>query len=149
VRVDESNRIVLPPQFTARVDWIAGEQALDGWLLVGSADRCRILSNEELGSDSELQKLQARITDEINAPIESLLDFREVEATALPLRLAPIEIKRHSTRWRLVIPQVVAVAMKIQPAQSDLVTLFLDGHIELWTVDTLRTAFNYSLAQLL
>jgi hypothetical protein len=128
---------------------MTGVQALDGWLLVGSADRCRILSSSELDSDPELQKLQSNITDEINTSNDSVLEFREASIAALPLRLIPIEINRYGSRWRLVIPQVVAVSMRIRPAQSDVAALFLDGHIELWTIEILRTAFDHSLSQLL
>lgn len=128
---------------------MTGVYALDGWLLVGSADRCRILSNIELDSDPELQKLQANITNEINTSSDSVLDFRAARLAALSLRLVPIEIKRYGPRWRFVIPQIVAVAMKIHPTESDVAALFLDGHIELWTIEMLRVAFDHPLSQLL
>jgi hypothetical protein len=128
---------------------MTGVHALDGWLLVGSADRCRILSNNELDSDPELQKLQANITNEINTSSDSVLDFRAASLVALPLRLVPLEIKRYGPRWRFVIPQIVAVAMKIHPTESDVAALFLDGHIELWTIEMLRAAFDHPLSQLL
>jgi hypothetical protein len=128
---------------------MTGVHALDGWLLVGSADRCRILSNSELDSDPELQKFQANITNEINTSSDSVLDFRAASHVALPHRLVPIEIKRYGPRWRFVIPQIVAVAMKIHPTESDVAALFLDGHIELWTIEMLRAAFDHPLAQLL
>jgi hypothetical protein len=128
---------------------MTGVHALDAWLLMGSADRCRMLSSSELDSDPELQKLQSNITDEINASSGSVLDFREASTAALPLRLVPIKINRYGSGWRLVIPQVVAVTMRIRPTQSDVVALFLDRHIELWTIEILRTAFNHSLSQLL
>lgn len=128
---------------------MTGDQALDGWLLVGSADRCRILSTGELSSDPELQKLQSNLADEINTSSDSVLDFREASFAALPFRLVPIEIKRYGSRWRLVIPQIVAVPMRIRPAQSDVAAFFLDGHIELWTIEMLRAAFDHSLSQLL
>jgi hypothetical protein len=128
---------------------MTGVQPLDGWLLVGSADRCRILSSGELDSDPELQKLQSKITDEMSISSYRFLDFRETRIAALPLRLVPIEVNRYGSRWRLVIPQVVAVSMRIRPAQSDVAALFLDGHIELWTIEILRTAFDHSLSQLL
>jgi hypothetical protein len=128
---------------------MTGVHALDGWLLVWSADRCRILSNNELDSDPELQKLQANITNEINTSSDSVLDFRAASLVALPLRLVPLEIKRYGPRWRFVIPQIVAVAMKIHPTESDVAALFLDGHIELWTIEMLRAAFDHPLSQLL
>lgn len=128
---------------------MTGVQALDGWLLVGSADRCRILSCSELDCDPELQKLQSNITNEINASSDSVLDFREATMAALPLRLVPIEINRFGSRWRLVIPQVVAVPMRIRAVHSDIVALFLDGHIELWTIEMLRAAFDHPLSLLL
>lgn len=128
---------------------MTGGAALDAWLLIGSADRCRILSSSELESDPELQRLQSNVTDEINASSDSVLAFREAGIAALPLRLVPIEINRYGSRWRLVIPQIVAVPMRIHPAESDVAALFLDGHIELWTIEILRTAFNHSLSQLL
>jgi len=149
LRVDESYRIILPPPITARVPWMTGVQALDGWLLIGSADRCRILSSGELSSDPELQKLQLAMTDEINASNDSVLEFREASLVAVPLRLVPLDIKPYGSRWRLVIPQIVAVAMKIRPKESDIAALFIDDHIELWTIDVLRFAFNFSLSQLL
>lgn len=128
---------------------MTGVQTLEGWLLIGSADRCRILSTDEFSSDFELQKLQASITEEINTSSDSVFDFRAASLVALPLRLVPIELKPYGPRWRFVIPQIVAVAMKIHATESDVAALFLDEHIELWTIEMLRTAFDRPLSQLL
>lgn len=108
-----------------------------------------MLSNDELSSDPDLQKLQSSITDEINTSSDSVLAFREASLAALPLRLVPIEIKCYGSRWRFVIPQIVAVSMRIRPKESDIAALTIDDHIELWTIEILRSAFDYPLSQLL
>jgi hypothetical protein len=147
--VDESYRIILPQPLLSQVHWITGSQPINAWLLIGNAGRCRVLSAAELETDPDLQSLQSRIVDELTPSGSGLLEFRDAISATLPLRLIPIKIKRHGPRWRLALPRHVAAMMQLRPQESDIAALFLDEHIELWTIETLKAAVNTPLTQII
>lgn len=131
------------------VDWIAGKQPVDGWLLVGSPGRCRLLSAAEVDGDPNLQALQARIAAELSAPSANALEFHDEVSLALALRLVPIQISPPDPGWRLMLPRVIAAIMQIRPGESELGALFVQGHIELWTIEEMRSAITPSLTQII
>src|SRR5271157_4783092 len=89
LRVDKYYRAKLPQSLVRRVGWMSGDQPHDGWLLMGSPGRCRLLSAAEVDNDPNFQSLRARITAELNAPITNALEFIDEVSVALALRLVP------------------------------------------------------------
>ena len=147
--VDESYRITLPQSFCKRVGWIDGDQPRNGWLLLGSPGRCRLLSGTEADSDPNLQSLRSRIMAELSIPNPNSLEFQDDPLAALALRLVSVEITPRKPGWRLTLPRVIAAIMHIRPKESDIAALFLHKHIELWTIETLRSAVTAPLTQII
>lgn len=147
--VDESYRITLPLSLSKRTSWISGEQSHGGWLLLGSAGRCRLLSGAEADTDPDLQSLGTKIALELGVQSTNLLEFQDEVAAALALRLVPVEIKPRGPGWRFALPRTIAAIMQIRPKESDVVALFLQGHIEVWTIETLRSAVTPQLTQII
>jgi hypothetical protein len=149
ISVGKDLRVKLPQSFLPRVEWITGKQPLDAWLLVANAGRCRLISAAEVENDRNLQNLHARILAEIGAPTASAIEFHDEVSLALGLRLLPVEISPPDPGWRLMLPRILAAIMLIRPGESELGALLVQGHIEFWTVEELRSAVSPSLTQIL
>jgi len=147
--VDKHYRIVLPQTLLQQVGWITGKQPHDGWLLIGSPGRCRLLSATEVDSDANFQSLRARIAAELNAPSTNALEFHDEVSVALALRLVSVQITPPGPGWRLTLPKPIATIMQIRPGESDVAALVLQDHIELWTIETLRSSVATPLTQII
>jgi hypothetical protein len=149
LRVEASFRIRLPQPLLRRVGWITGEQPVSAWLLLGSPGRCRLLSEAELEADHDLQTLRERITAEANDSSATLIEFRDEASTALAIRLLPVQITPPKPGWRITLPKEMAAIMQIRPGESDVAALFTQNHIEIWTVEALRSAVAQPLTEIL
>jgi len=149
LRLEDSCRIRIPQQLFRRAPWIAGDQPVDSWLLVRGPGRCRLLSAAEADDDPDLQFLKARIAEEVKTPSTSALDFRDESAAILPLRLLPVQVRRHEGAWRLTLPPPVVVAMQLKAGESEIVALFVGEHIEFWNVETFKSAMSTPLGRIL
>lgn len=149
LRVDKYYRIILPQALLQQVEWIRGNQKHDAWLLMAGPGRCRLLSTSEVENDSQLQSLQARIAAELGTDANNTLDFRDEASIALALRLSPIQIAPPDPGWRLLLPKPIAAIMQIRAGESDIAVLFVHNHIELWTVEILRSSVTPPLNEIL
>jgi hypothetical protein len=48
-----------------------------------------------------------------------------------------------------MLPRSIATIMQIRPGESDIAAVFLQGHIELWTIETLRSSVTTPLTQII
>jgi hypothetical protein len=149
VKVDKSYRIVLPVALSQQVAWIAGDDPLFGWLLIGNPGRCRLLSPAEVENDAAVQSLLARIDAELSTIGSSMLDFHDEPSLALALRLVQVRIAPPEPGRRLTLPKAIAAIMQIRPGESEIALWFLHGHIELWTIETLRSAVSTPLTDII
>lgn len=149
LRVDKYYRTMLPQSLVRRVGWVTADQSHNGWLLMGSPSRCRLLSATEVDNNPKFQSLRARITAELNAPITDALEFSDEVAVALALRLVPVEVTPPEPGWRLTLPKPVAAIMQIRPGESDVAALLVQGHIEFWTMELLRSSVTTPLSQII
>ncbi len=148
--VEASYRIRLPQPLCKRLSWIVGDQPLTAWLLLGSPGRCRLVSAAEVDSDPALQSLKARIAEELDARSTSALEFQGEVSAALIVRLLQVQLTRHETSgWRLTLPRPIAAIMQLHPSESSLAAFFLQDHIELWTMETLRSSVSTPLTEII
>jgi|SRR5271165_1749245 len=148
--VEASYRIRLPQLLCKRLSWIVGDQPLTAWLLVGGPGRCRLVSAAEVDSDPALQSLEARIAEELDAPSTNALEFQGEVSVALIVRLVQVQLTRHKTSgWRLTLPRPIAAIMQLRPSESSIAAFFLQGHIELWTMETLRSSVSTPLTEII
>lgn len=149
LRVEESYRIRLTQPLIRRVAWITGAEPVSGWLLMGDPGRCRLLSASEVGSDPHLQSLKMRIIAEANTRSTNLLDFHDEFSVALAVRLLEVQITPPEPGWRLTLPRPIAAIMQVRPKESDVAGVFFQEHIEIWTVETLRSSVARPLTEIL
>jgi len=149
LKVEKSYRICLPQPLVRRADWIAGERPVRGWLLVGNSGRCRLLSSAQVDKDPDCQALRARVAAETGASSASPLDFDDEASAVLALRFAPVEITPPKPGWRLTLPRAIAAIMQVRAGESYVAGLFLRSHIEIWTMETLKSAMNVPLTEII
>jgi hypothetical protein len=149
VSVDKSYRVTLPKPFCKRTGWIIGDTSHGAWLLIGDSGRCRLLSNGELEGEPHFQSLRERIAAEVSSGGADPLEFHDEASVALPLRLVPVEVMPRGPGWRLTLPRHIAAIMQIRPGESDICALFFEGHIELWTMETLRSSVSTPLTEII
>jgi len=147
--VDKSYRIKIPESLVRRVGWITGDKPHAGWLLMGGPGRCRLLSAGEVDNHPDLQSLRARIEAELNTPSTNAFEFHDEASVGLALRLVPVQITPPEPGWRLTPPRPIAAIMQIRPGESDVAALFFQGHIEIWTIETLRSSVSTALTQII
>lgn len=148
-KVDKSYRIVLPVALSQQAAWIVGDVPLFGWLLMGNPGRCRLLSPAEVENDTAIQSLRARIDAELSTVGSSMLEFHDEPSLALALRLVQVRIAPPDPGRRLTLPKAIVAIMQIRPGESEVALWFLHGHIELWTIETLRSAVTTPLAEII
>jgi hypothetical protein len=149
ISVEASYRVRLPQPLCRQVVWIAGSKPLAAWLLVGSSGRCRLLSALELGTDPQLRALKDAISSSAAERATSVVEFEEESQVALGQRLLEIQLTLHKTSgWRFTLPRVLAAIMQLSPKESEVAALFVEDHIELWTIDTLREAVSVPLSEI-
>lgn len=149
IAVEASYRIRLPQPLCKLTGWIAGKEPLTAWLLMGRPGRCRLFSETEANGDPHLQPLRAAIAAVLNAPSTSSIEFLSEASVALTVRFAEVELKRHETSgWRLTVPRPIAAIMRLRPEESSVAALFVQEHIELWTIGALESAANTPLADI-
>lgn len=149
ISVDESYRITIPKTFCNQVGWITQGEPHEAWLLVGGPGRCRLHSAAEVENEPSFRSLRERIAEELNIPNGSALEFQDPVSAALYLRLFAVQIMPRGPGWRLAVPRPIAAIMNISPKESDIAALLLQGHIELWTIEALRSALTAPLEQII
>jgi hypothetical protein len=131
-----------------RLAWISGDEPQKGWLLVGGPDRCRLLSGAEVNNDPSYRSLQASIEVELAMHNVNSLEFRDEAMAALPLRLLPVEVNPRGPGWRLTLPKLIAAIMQIRPKESEVALLYVQEHIEIWTIEALRSSVTAPLGEI-
>ena len=149
LKVDQDYRIILPLARLRRAGWAPGSEPLKGWLLIGGPGRCRLLSSAEFESDPGCLSLRAAIDAEPDRPAGSLIEFRDEASVVLGLRLQPVEIAPPGPGWRLPLPRSLAAIMEIRPKESSVALLFIQDHIEIWTLETLRASVSTPLTEII
>lgn len=147
--VEASYRVRLPQPLCNQVDWITGDKPIAAWLLMANSSRCRLFSVTEAGTDSDLQSLGVRIAEELSAHYTGALEFQDPDSLTLTLRLVQVQVKRHETSgWRLTLPRPTAAIMHLIPGKSSIAAMLVQGHIELLTIELLRSAANAPLSDI-
>jgi len=139
-------RVRLPTTFAERIEWLAGEQALDAWLFVIAPGRYRLLSLHQVQGSEQLRAVLESFHDTVLAdPSESDAD----PAAALPLRLIPTAVSPRGPGWRVRLPKEAIMLADPNEDSSHAYLLFSSGYPEIWLPDVARRAVHSPLGELL
>jgi hypothetical protein len=146
--LDASNRVALPKQFSECVtSWMRGTVALRGWLLIISPGRYRLLSDEQVESDPHLEPIRALILEQRSAGTDPT-SAEDPNRAAMVARLAPVQITPPGPCWRITLPKAFGVFAPPECDRKAVSVLFsLEGYLEIWYTDVLRTAVFSPLGQ--
>jgi len=146
-KIEKDYRVHVPKGLLSIVGWLP-QHTNEASLLVGHSGRCRILSGTEVLTDPACQRLRDEIASSIEEPLDSVISFREDSITALPLRLLPLDLVPYHGGFRITLPRLVISIFQASPGQDSVALLVSQGHVELWSLQTLRVALNSQLDQL-
>ena len=142
MNVDRAGRLVIPRALCDLVGWISGSEQLGGWLLMSSPGRYRLLSAAETEGDPDLARMGARIAGKAAKTEGTMLDFEDDASAVLGFRLMAIQLSPPPPGWRLTLPGAIAKLMHVRSAESEVALLVSDGHIEIWSLENLRSALS-------
>ena len=136
---DASNRIAFPKHLSDRTLWIQGPGTLDAWVLLVSSGRYRVLSDQQVQSDPQLEPVRSMILEgKSAAPTEPAL-AEEPRRASIVARLVPTTIAPPGPGWRISFPKVFDEFAPSDCNRKAFSILFsLEGYLEIWYTDVLR-----------
>jgi hypothetical protein len=141
--IDVNNRIVLPKHMTDRIGWLGGSGPAKAWLLLISAGRYRLLSDEAVQADPRLEPLRFLIVEGKPEILEEPTYAKEPNTAALVARLVPISITPPKPAWRFSKPKFMEIFAPTDCDPNDFtVFLSVEGYWEIWHTDKLQSAVS-------
>jgi hypothetical protein len=137
---DAYNRITLPKHFSDRISWLTGTD-VQAWLLLLASGRYRLLSDEQVQSDPQLEPVRILIVEGTPAIAAEPSHWQNLKDAAVVARLVPISLTHSKQRWRISFPrELKALAPPDCDGKAFSALLSLDGYFEIWYTDVLRRA---------
>lgn len=137
-KVDASNRITLPEQFSDRIPWLKNGE-VRAWLLLVAEGRYRLLSDQQLVDDPELEPVRQLILEGRTVNTAGPTSAIDSADAAIVARLTPVTVSPPGPGWRIAIPRSLDVFL---PENCDgkkfSVLLSPDGYWEIWYTDVLK-----------
>jgi hypothetical protein len=144
ISVGTDDRISIPKHFSDRLKWIQGTE-VQGWLYLVEPGRFRLLSDEEVQNDPQLDPVRLTITQETFSQRNPASYAERSTDAAIAARLFPMIMKFHTGGWR--IPFAEEWRALAPPDSNPRAISFLfspEGYLEIWYTDTLRKALTPS-----
>jgi hypothetical protein len=147
VNVDVKNRIALPKFMSDRLTWLEGTGSVMAWLLLISLGRYRLLSDEDVQGNVQLESVRSLILERKSGEILEPTQVHEPNRAALITRLILINITPPKPAWRFSKPEAMQLYAPVDCRPNDL-TVFLstEGYWEFWCTDLLRKAASDPIA---
>ncbi|HEX7425033.1 MAG TPA: hypothetical protein VF311_14270 [Terriglobales bacterium] len=142
--LDPDNRITLPKHVSDRILWMTGTN-VQPWLLLLAPGRYRLLSDEQVQNDPQLEPVRLLILEGKPAVVSEPTYSKDLNDEAIVARLVPIAVAQHkqSQSWRISFPRELLKAFA-PPDCGDpkafSILLSLEGYWEIWYTDVLRKA---------
>jgi hypothetical protein len=123
---------------------------VQAWLLLLAPGRYRLLSDEQVQDDPQLEPVRLLILEGKPAVVSEPTYSKDLKEEAIVARLVPIAVAQHKQNqsWRISLPRELLRAFA-PPDCGDpkafSILLSLEGYWEIWYTDVLRrTAFSAS-----
>lgn len=135
------DRINLPMRFCKRLEWLVGEK-VDAWLYLIEPGRYRLLSDQDVENDPQLEAIRARILHEGTPARSRPSQAKPIRAAADIARLVAITIDHHKGSWRLPWGEEFALFAPANCSPRNISVLMPQGHLEIWYTEVLRKALE-------
>jgi hypothetical protein len=137
----DGRRITIPKQFADRMRWDADGKAITRWLWFVSPGRYRLLSDDQVGTDPQLDTFRSLMLEEWPKPSTTATSVQPPEITAAVARLVRVEVKTNKSYWRLSLPVEFDPFIPDDCDRKALTVLVSpEGYLEVWYKDVLRNA---------
>jgi len=138
---DASNRISLPKYLSGMASWIQGTQTVQGWILLLAPGRFRLLSDEQVMGDPQLEPIRLLLLEGKSAVGNEPTRAEELRRAAMVARLVPISIAPPGPGWRVSFPKLFDEFAPSECNRKAFSILFSpEGYLEIWYTDVLRKA---------
>jgi hypothetical protein len=116
---------------------------------MGELGRYRLLSVGDVEANPNLKALRAKLSEQSNETTKNdPLEFEDETSATLPLRLASVQLSPPRPGWRLTLPRAITTVMGVLPGEDEVALLISNGHIEIWTIEKLKSALRIPLADI-
>ena len=113
-----------------------------------SPGRYRLISAEEFEAVPELVSLRTGNVATEADTFPDPLDFEDSEVAAMPTRFLQTDLKPFQQTWRVALPRI-AIEMITNETNKTVALLFSGGHLEVWSLESLKAAFSRPLKNIL
>jgi hypothetical protein len=128
----DRSRFFLPRDVTDHIDWLAGEEDTEAWLVVVDKGRFRLLSDAELKGNAFLSDLISHFDSRFKAKNEPTEVF-PAEKASLPARALSVSIRRHTSGCRMSRPREMRLFLPQDYDEGAWVMIFTaEGFWEIW-----------------
>jgi hypothetical protein len=139
------SRVTLPKPFADRLPWITGKE-VDAWWFLLEAGRHRLLSDEQVQSDPQLEPVRLLVLQQTSGATAQPSYTMRLRDAAIVARLVPITAKLHQGSWRVPFPKEFEALAPTDVNPSVLSILFSpEAYVEIWHTDVLRKAVSLPL----
>lgn len=136
--LDASNRLTLPRGYPERTNWIKGTESLQGWLLLLSVGRYRLLSDEDVMNDPRLEPVRTLLLEGKPIIVSEPTSAEEPARAVLVACLIPVTMTPPPPGWRICLPKSFNIFIPGDCDAKDFtIFLSLEGYWEIWYTDIL------------
>lgn len=140
----DAGRIAVPKHFSEHVPWMTGSTTVQAWILLLTAGRYRVLSDEQVQNDPYLQPIRLLILEGTPVVETAPSTAEEPERVAVIAKLVPVSIappEPQGPGWRISLPKALEEFVPQGCNPKALSILFsLEGYLEIWYTEVLRRA---------
>ncbi len=138
---DTYNRIAIPKEMSDCVSWLNSAERFRVWLLLLEAGRYRLLSDEQVQNDPQLEPVRSLIVEGKSAEVTDPTFAEELKRDVMVARLVQTTIAPFNLGWRISFPKAFTVFLPPDCDPKAFSILFtLEGYLEFWYTDVLRKA---------
>jgi hypothetical protein len=142
---DTANRITLPRTYSGRAPF-CGSESFQAWLLLLMPGRYRLLTDDQVKNDPELEPVRLLITEGKVPAMADPTSAEPHERAARVARLLPTTISPPPPGWRISFPKAFDPFVPTDcDAKAFSVLFSLEGYWEIWYTDVLRKNASVSL----
>jgi len=146
VTADVDNRITVPKELCDCVPWLQGTEELEAWILLIAPGRYRLLSDEQVQNDPQLEPVRSLLLGGRSASLVEPTFALESRRAVIVAKLLKAKIAPYKPRWRITFPKAFSVFVPPDCDPKAFSILFcLEGYLEIWYTDVLRKEVFLSL----
>jgi hypothetical protein len=99
-----------------------------------------MVSTEEFEASPGFASIRTNLLAESGDSSQDPLEFEDATVAVLATRFLQAQLTPPPPAWRLILPRIVTALMELDEDSNTVALLFSKGYIEIWSLDTFRSA---------